>query len=111
MTLSPTQVRMARSGLQWTQAELAHVSHVPVGTIKNIEAGRAKASEQMLRAMMAAFEAVGVTFASGGTVTVPEAAAARPSATKAAVERRRTSATFRTRIQFSLIAAANKGMP
>jgi DNA-binding transcriptional regulator YiaG len=60
-TMSPEQVRAARSWLAWTQAELAAKAQVGLSTIKSYESGERVPIPNNLAAIRKALEDAGMT--------------------------------------------------
>ena len=65
-SISPAQIRGARGMLNWSMLDLAKASQTSVSTIKRIEDGNENtSSHRSFAKLLAAFEAAGVSFASG----------------------------------------------
>ncbi len=62
MIVTPEQCKAARALLGWTQDDLAKISHVSVGTIKNFEAGRRATNYSSMQTLRLALENAGIEF-------------------------------------------------
>jgi DNA-binding transcriptional regulator YiaG len=62
MSLSPEQIRAARSWLAWTQGDLALRANVGLSTVKDYERGARAPIANNLAAMQRALEAAGMKF-------------------------------------------------
>ena len=65
MSISPEQCRMARAGLNWSQADLSRRSGVASATIAGFEKGRRTPYPRTIRDLKVVFEAAGVGFENG----------------------------------------------
>ena len=68
MIIGAVTCRAARGLLNWTQAQLAEIARVGLGTVKNFEAGRSLPAGENLLAMQRALEAAEVEFLPDGAV-------------------------------------------
>lgn len=64
--ISPEQCRMARAGLQWSQAELSRRSGVAPATIAAFEKGIRSPYPRTVRDLETALKSAGVRFFNGG---------------------------------------------
>ncbi len=64
--ISPEQCRMARAGLQWSQAELSRRSGVAPATIAAFEKGNRTPYPRTVRDLETALKSAGVKFLNGG---------------------------------------------
>lgn len=62
MTLTPTQCKMARVGVNLTRAKLAELSGVSIATLSDFEAGRRESYDRTVRDIQTALEKQGATF-------------------------------------------------
>ncbi len=58
----PAQCRAGRALLEWSQADLAHASHLGLSTIRDFEKGRRVPSHNNLAGIRRALEEAGVNF-------------------------------------------------
>lgn len=65
MAMNPTQCRMARAALGWSNAQLAEAADVGVNTVSRFEQG-SDVRVSSVDAMKGAFEAAGIEFISAG---------------------------------------------
>jgi transcriptional regulator with XRE-family HTH domain len=66
--MTPGQCRAARAFLDISQPDLAKAANVGVSTVRDFEAGRRAPMANNLRAIQAAFEALGILFVTGDGV-------------------------------------------
>lgn len=66
MNLSPSQIRAARAGIDWTQLELAERARVHVRTIKQLERGRVNPQAGTQRRIANTFAKAGIQFSPDG---------------------------------------------
>ena len=64
--ISPEQCRMARAGLQWSQAQLSIRSGVAPATIAAFEKGMRSPYPRTVRDLETALKSAGVKFVNGG---------------------------------------------
>jgi DNA-binding XRE family transcriptional regulator len=80
--VTPAQVRMARTALSWSHADLAKASGVHRNTISNFETEKFGARERVVSAIRTALEAAGVIFvdenAEGPGVRLKKKSSAEP---------------------------------
>lgn len=72
MTITPEQCRMARAGLNMTQADLARRADVSSATIAEFEKGRRTPYDRTVRDIQRVLEEEGVTFVDGGVTLTAE---------------------------------------
>lgn len=66
MSLTPSQVKMARAALDWSREQLSEVSGISVPAIRELEAGRVQARTSTIEPIRRAFEQSGIDFIKGG---------------------------------------------
>ena len=76
MALTPTQCRMARAGLNWSNADLARAAGVGVNTVSRFEQGGDVRQSSVL-ALKGALEQAGAVFLSEGEVSLAGAPGVR----------------------------------
>lgn len=67
--MSPTQCRMARAALQWSQNDLAKAARVRQETVSGFEGGN-DSRRSTIENMRAAFETAGVVFVGAGEASL-----------------------------------------
>jgi transcriptional regulator with XRE-family HTH domain len=66
MTITPAQVKAARTLLGWTQSTLAAMAKIHRSRVGSLEAGEGTPLPQSLAAMRRTLERAGVEFTNGG---------------------------------------------
>jgi len=66
--ITAVQIRMARAALDWSQADLARASGVPLNTIWRVERKQTRPRRATLDALRAALESAGVRWTDAGGV-------------------------------------------
>lgn len=80
MTITATQVRMARAALRWRRSDLARASGMAEISLKLIENGKVQARATSLAKLESALSAAGVVFAEGTVALKLKEAAQSPDA-------------------------------
>ncbi len=85
--MTPTQIRMARAGLGWKQADLAEKASVHARTVKMVENGRVAPLRATISGIARALEQAGARLNEDGSVWVPEPDVSRQAPRSISVQR------------------------